>query len=130
LWKDLAVWGAMAVGVYGAICAAAHLIILIRSFQRPPGLVTYLVLVKDQADQVEGVVRSLAAEEGSELLLVDLGSTDESLAILQRLALDLDQARLVQADHRERKAVIASAMATAQTPLVVMVDLSKVVTGK
>ncbi len=125
MWESAAIWGLMAVAVYGAISATASIIALFRSLHQRGGLVTYLVLVKDQAERVEGVVRTLAAEQAGTLLLADLGSADESAAILERLALDFDQARMLGPINPGRQTTIAAALAVAETPLVVIVDLSK-----
>ncbi|MFZ5826684.1 MAG: hypothetical protein ACOY94_20535 [Bacillota bacterium] len=123
-WEGVAFWAAMAMIVYGSINAIIHVVVLIQSLRQTPRGVAYLVLVKDQADRVEGVVRTLAREETSDLLLVDLGSADESPAILERLALDYHHARFFRLGPSERSRAVAAALSVTQAPFVVLIDLS------
>lgn len=123
-WEGAAFWAAMAMIVYGAINAVLHIVVLIRSLRRSPRGVAYLVLVQDQADRVEGVVRTLAREESSDLLLVDLGSADESPAILERLALDYQHAKVFRLGPSERSQAVAAALSVTKAPFVVLIDLS------
>ncbi|MFZ5815818.1 MAG: hypothetical protein ACOY93_11015 [Bacillota bacterium] len=124
MWEKAAFWAAMAMVVYGSVHAVLHLVALFRYLRRPPVGVAYLVLVRDQADRVEGVVRSLAREESSGLVLVDLGSADESAAILERLAIDYEHARFFRLEPADHAKILATARSVTQAPLVVMVDLS------
>lgn len=116
-------WGAMAMATYGAVNALFSLLELLGSLQRPQGHLAYLVTVRDQADRVEGVVRSLAQVPDSELLLLDLGSVDESGAILERLARHYAHAQLFQFERTERSRAISEALQATRAPLVVLVSL-------
>lgn len=124
MWESAAFWFVMAMVVYGATNAIVHIIVLYRRLRRPPGGVAYLVLVRDQADRVEGVVRSLAKEETSDLVLVDVGSEDDSPAILERLATDYQHAQFFRLGSAERSRVLATAMTATRAPFVVLVDLT------
>lgn len=124
MWEKAAFWFVMAMVVYGATNAIVHIIVLIHRLRRPPGGVAYLVLVQNQADRVEGVVRSLAREETSDLMLVDLGSADDSPAILERLAIDYHHARFFRLGQAERSRVLATVMTATRAPFVVLVDLT------
>lgn len=123
-WESIGFWIAMAMSVYGVINAVVHIVALFRSLRRPPGGVAYLVLVQDQADRVEGVVRTLAQEESTDLLLVDLGSSDDSPAILERLAIDYEHARFFRLGGAERSRALAAAVSVTQAPFVVLIDLT------
>lgn len=76
----------------------------------PPGrgpAISVLLIVRDAADVLEGIVRPLLQPESAgwrprflyEVVAVDLGSRDESLAILQRLARRDPALRVVAARH-------------------------------
>lgn len=123
-WEGAAFWAAMAMMVYGAINALIHIIALIQSLRRPPGGVAYLVLVQDQAERVEGVVRTLAREATSDLLLMDLGSADESPAILERLTVHYEHAQFFRLGQAERSRALATALSVTHAPFVVLIDLS------
>lgn len=125
MWGEgAAFWAAMAMVVYGAINAFVHIVVLVRSLRRSSRGVAYLVLVQDQADKVEGVVRTLAREETSDLLLVDLGSADDSPAILERLAVHYQHAQFFRLGPTERSRAVAAALVGTQAPFVVLIDLS------
>lgn len=124
MWESAAFWFVMAMVVYGVINALVHIIVLFQRLRRPLEGVAYLVLVRDQADRVEGVVRNLASEGITDLVLVDLGSADDSPAILERLAIDYQHARFFQLGPAERTRVLATAMGATRAPLVVLIDLT------
>lgn len=56
-----------------------------------PACVHRVIGVKDCEDSVEGMVRSLALEDvREELIVIDLGSKDETMVILQKLEDEYD----------------------------------------
>ncbi len=56
-----------------------------------PACVHRVIGVKDCEDSVEGMVRSLALEDvREELIVIDLGSKDETMEILQKLENEYD----------------------------------------
>jgi len=118
-------WGAMAMVVYGAANALLSLAELIGSLQRPHGFMAYLVTVRNQADRVEGVVRHLAEVPDSELLLLNLGSDDESGSILERLVRHYEHAQLFNFGRAERELAISEALQATQAPIVVLVNLEE-----
>ncbi|BAD39104.1 hypothetical protein STH119 [Symbiobacterium thermophilum IAM 14863] len=82
-----------------------------------------VVLVRDQADRIEGALDRIARAADGELVLVDLGSRDETAAILNRLACRYGHALVLQLGHLTRQEAIARAVAATTAPRVVIVDL-------
>ncbi|HYF93339.1 MAG TPA: glycosyltransferase [Symbiobacteriaceae bacterium] len=86
-------WVLLALALYGLASAIEHAVELLRSLRHKgkTASVSLLVLTRNQEEQIEGFVRDLLAlvgRDGSlcELVLVDLASTDDTPAILDRLA--------------------------------------------
>lgn len=124
MWEGAVLWGAMAMIAYGTINAVATVTGLFRSLRQLPG-VAYLVLVQNQEERVEGLVRSLAGEADGELLLVDLGSADDSPAILERLAADLAPAQFFRFGATERSQALRAALRATEAPMVVLIDMQE-----
>ena len=54
-----------------------------------------LIAVKNRAEQIEGIIRTLMRKyPRSEFLIIDLGSTDDTREILKRLAHDYNRIKV------------------------------------
>lgn len=116
-------WGLLALAAYGLVSAVTHVAELIGRMRTEDESVAYVVLVRDQADRIEDVLGRIAREADGELVLVDLGSRDESAAILTRLAQRYGCALVLQSGRLTRQEAVARAVAAAQASKVVVVDL-------
>lgn len=105
---------------FGVLGAIALLWERLRGLRHPPD-VAYLLLVRNQAERVEGIVRSLVEAADGDLLLADLGSVDDSPAILERLAREYPSAWFCRFDAAGRtEAVDAALRATAASRVVIL----------
>ncbi|MEW8976985.1 MAG: hypothetical protein AB2385_01160 [Symbiobacterium sp.] len=118
-------WGMLALAAYGAVSAAAQVAELIGRIRSAAEPVAYVVLVRDQAEWLEDAVLQFAREVDAELVLVDLGSRDESAAVLARLARRLGHVPVLELGHLPREEAIARAVAAAESPRVVVVELGR-----
>lgn|GEM_PF-2999061 len=116
-------WGLLALAAYGAVTAVARVAELLTSVRPAKERVAYVVLVRDQAEWLEDVLSRLARAVDAELVLVDLGSRDESAAVLTRMARRLRLAPVLELGHLPRSEAIARAAAAASATRVVVVDL-------
>jgi len=116
-------WGLLALAAYGAVTAVARVAELLTSVRPAKERVAYVVLVRDQAEWLEDVLSRLARAVDAELVLVDLGSRDESAAVLTRMARRLGLAPVLELGHLPRSEAIARAAAAASATRVVVVDL-------
>ena len=116
-------WGLLALAAYGLASAVSHVVELIGRVRPAGEPVAYVVLVRDQADRIEAVLDRIAREVDGELVLVDLGSSDESAAILTRLARRYGNALVLESGHLTRREAVARAVAAAQASKVVLLDL-------
>lgn len=99
-------WAVYALAVHGALVICLRLWRLARILwerRGPPPMISFLVMVRNQAHQIEGALRSLAALIRShradcrcELVVVDSGSQDETPRIIERLARELPGVRLLR----------------------------------
>lgn len=88
---------------YGLVIAVWQLARLVRRQLAPsvsPPSFSVLVLVRDQEHLIEGFLRTLAGQirtgHGDELLVMDMGSRDDTPAIVERLARSPGVIRLVR----------------------------------
>lgn len=116
-------WGLLVLAAYGAVTAVAQLAGLLARICPAEEPVAYVVLVRDQAEWLEDILSRLAREVDAELVLVDLGSRDESPAMLARMARRLGLAPVLELGHLPRTEAIATAAAAAAATRVVVVDL-------
>lgn len=116
-------WGLLALAAYGLASAVSHVAELLGRVRPAEEPVAYVLLVRDQADRIEGALDRIARAADGELVLVDLGSRDETAAILNRLACRYGHALVLQLGHLTRQEAIARAVAATTAPRVVIVDL-------
>ncbi len=120
-------WGLLALAAYGLTSAVGHLAELGRRLLpggEPDGEpAACVVLVRDRADRIEGALDRVARAADGELVLVDLGSRDETAAILHRLARRYGHARVLELGRVSRQEAVARAVAAVESPRVVVVDL-------
>ncbi|HEY8347518.1 MAG TPA: glycosyltransferase [Symbiobacteriaceae bacterium] len=99
-------WIVLSLALYGLACAVEQGVRLLRRLVRSlrdgaAAPLTLVVLVRNQQDQVEGFVRELSARLSRRAasdwvcFLVDLASTDETPAILERLERDREHIRVI-----------------------------------
>lgn len=127
------VWLLLALALYGLASAMTQGYRLIRWGIRPNDRheISLLVLVQNQEHQIEGFVRSLVAHVrgrpalllGGELLLVDLASLDQTPLILERLAREDPQLRLVRLPESAPAAALESALFLCRGRVALMLDL-------
>ncbi|WP_374713462.1 hypothetical protein [Symbiobacterium terraclitae] len=117
-------WGLLALAAYGAAAAVARVAGLLARIRLAEERVAYVVLVRDQAEWLEDALSRLARQVDAELVLVDLGSRDESAAMLSRLARRLGLAPVLELGHLPRSEAVARAAAAASATRVVVVDLN------
>lgn len=127
------VWLLLALALYGLACALTEAQQLLRRMLRRENAasLTLLVLMQNQAQEAEGVVRALLDLVGRsplsdgefDLLLVDLGSTDETPAILERLAQKAEHIRTVQLPSDQPANIYEIARSLCHTDLVILADL-------
>lgn len=122
MWKTAAVWGVMAMATFGVLGAIALLCERFRRLRHPPD-VAYLLLVRNQEDRVEGVVRSLAWAADGDLLLADLGSVDDSPAILERLVREYPSAWFCRFGAGGLSEAVDAALRATEAPRVVILEL-------
>ncbi len=62
------------------------------------------ILVKDREEAIEGIVRSLLSRDipGGKLTIIDMGSEDKTLNILQKLKRSFENITVLKYDERER----------------------------
>ncbi len=116
-------WGLLALAAYGLASAVSHVAELLGRVRPAEEPVAYVLLVRDQADRIEDVLDRVAREVDGEVVLVDLGSRDESVAMLNRLARRYGHALVLELGHLPRREAVARAVAAAQASKVVLVDL-------
>lgn len=125
MWLEGAgLWAGLALAAYGAISGLLQAFSFADYLSDRTRLCTYVVLVHNQQDRIEWVVRTLAQEDGVDLILVDLGSTDDSPAILERLASAYGQTTLMQlVDGLDEAEAVEIALRHATSPVVALFDL-------
>jgi len=129
----MADWVILALAVYGLAAAITQMTRLIRPWARAGEFasVTFIVLIRNQADLIEGVVRQLishcATHEGSavntDLILVDLASTDDTRPILNRLQQRYPHVKLIELPAEHAESACDTAMFLARGPIAVVLDL-------
>ena len=126
----------LAVALVGLIVAARVVLVFafalhhVRSGKRRPAASEYLPSVAvivpayNEAVGIERAVRSLAASDypDVEVVVVDDGSTDDTAAIVERLALELPRVRLVRKENGGKASALNAGVAASRAPVVVMVD--------
>jgi hypothetical protein len=124
MWEETAaIWGVMAMATFGALGAIATVFERVRSLRHPPD-VAYLLLVQNQEQRVEGVVRSLAWATDGDLLLADLGSVDDSPAILERLVREYPWAWFCRFGAAGRVEAVDAALRATAAHRVVIIELT------
>lgn len=121
-------WVLLALAFYGLVAGlaqAARLLHRLGGAGRPAPL-SIIVLIRNQEQVIEGVVRRLvshAAARPTDLILVDLASTDDTGPILDRLHQQYPSLRLIQlpADHAGK--ACDTAMFLVRGPLSFVLDL-------
>lgn len=124
-------WLIAALAVYGLACIIMHVWPLLDDIdrQRSGGALTLVVLVRNQERQIEGFVRSASnlIHSGetmpADLLLIDVGSTDDTLPILERLAQRDPKIRLVRLPEGPAVAPYETALFLSRGQVAVLVDL-------
>lgn len=99
-------WALYLLAAYGLFALAVRSVRLFRRLRcaaAPPPAASVLLLVRNQAHQIEGVLRSLGnillshrRDARFDLVVVDHCSTDETPQIIERLARSMPGIRLVQ----------------------------------
>jgi len=124
----------LAVGLVGILFAARVVLVLsLAGYQRratrrrepsPPYVPSVVVVVPayNEAVGIERAVRSLAASDypDFEVVVIDDGSTDDTAAIVEQLA--LEQVRLVRKSNGGKASALNTGIAASSAPVVVMVD--------
>ena len=95
--------------------------------QREAGL-TMLVLVQNEADQVEGFLRTLLSLVGNgrpstRVVVVDVASTDETAAVLERMERHERRLSVVHLPPEQASRACETAIFLCDTPVKVIVDL-------
>lgn len=95
---------------YGAVAASVHLWLFLRALAQPraEAVLSILVIVQDQEQQIEGLIRTLAARAPSypaagtaaEVVVVDAGSHDHTPLIVERLCRIYNGLRYIRAGTR------------------------------
>jgi len=94
---------------YGVVSLIASIIESINKEKKSknPG-VKLVILLKDQQDTIEGIIRAMLSEEVSKgivsdgkLYIVDMGSQDETLKILKKLKRKYDTIEIFNMDEKE-----------------------------
>lgn len=135
LWADSTpgAWALLVLALYGLISLLTVCGALLRRMLRTRnGLgLSVLVLIHNQEHQIEGLVRALAVrhwpsverDQGWELLLIDLESTDDTPVILQRLARQYDHVRLVTLPREQVCTAGEAALFMCRSPVALLIDL-------
>lgn len=124
MWKSAAIWWLMAMATFGVLGAIAVLRERLRDLRYPPD-VAYLLLVRNQEERVEGVVRTLARIADGDLLLADLGSADDSPAILERLVREYPSAWFRRFGVGGRAEALDAALRATAASRVVVLELTE-----
>ena len=123
-----------AVGLVGLLFAARVVLVLSLAFYQrratkrrtpsPPYLPPVVVIVPayNEAVGIERAIRSLAASDypDFEVVVVDDGSTDDTAAIVERLA--LERVRLLRKPNGGKASALNAGIEASSAPVVVMVD--------
>lgn len=124
------VWPLAAIGLAAIGLTLWRRLRLLR--QRPSIPLSMLVLVQNHADVLEGFLRTLLdfrtrlrGRLSDQLVVLDLGSLDDTPAIVERLAREIPGLYLLRAERRGCTCmpVIETAMGYCQTPAIVVLDL-------
>lgn len=128
----MSVWLLYLFALYGLFSLVSYLWDLALQFWHRTGPVSLsvLVLVHNQAEQIEGLARALMNRRWGncpswELIFVDLGSSDETPLILRRLIDQQEQARLVQLPREQAAAACEIALFLSRCPVSLVLDLRR-----
>lgn len=123
-------WILLALALYGLslmLWEGAHLLM---AYLRPRSRVTVsvLVLVLNQAEEIEDLIRTLVAGDwgrgvGWELVVVDLGSQDDTALIVSRLSTQFPQLRFVQFPRAQALTACDNAIFLCKSHVVLLLDL-------
>lgn len=123
-------WAILALTLYGLIVLISGLVARLVDLVRPRGPVAFsvLVLIHNQQDSAEGLIRSLALRDWGragrwEIILVDLESTDDTPLILERLARQFPHIRLVQLPKALVGTACDAAMFLCRSNIALLIDL-------
>lgn len=126
-------WVIFALAFYGLVEGLGQAVRLLRRLggTRRSAPLSIIVLIRNQEQVIEGVVQHLVsrgtARRGSDgttdLVLVDVGSTDDTGSILDRLQEQFPSVRLVQLPADHAAAACDTAMFLARGPVSLVLDL-------
>lgn len=134
LTESPGLWIVLGLACYGLACAVGHGAWLIRRLGRSVGHrnavpLSLVVLVRNQQDQVEGFVRELSARLSRRAasdwmcFLVDLASTDETPAILERLKRDQEHIRVIRLPPPRAAQALDTLLMLSQGGVLLLADL-------
>lgn len=92
-----------ALALYGAVSLTFQTVLRVQRRRQHPYPVTFILIVRNAEEQIEGVVRSLMARTAlssreRQVLVIDWASDDETLAILNAMEEDCTSLRSVRVD--------------------------------
>lgn len=99
-WVTCAFWLIAALVMIRSTLTLKHLPLL-QSFQNPPPTLSVLIAVRDEAARIEKTVRQVLAQQGVslQLIVVNDRSRDSTPQILQNLANEFQQLKIITVEH-------------------------------
>lgn len=104
--------------VYGAVCLGSEIAQMFwKKGNKNKNIAGLLLVVKNQEECIEGMIRSIFQYKfmdkilsGARLVVVDMGSCDRTVELLQRLRREYGNMEVLEYDERERAFVLFSHM--------------------
>lgn len=117
-------WVVIALAAWGVVSLALQLARALAHSKVPtPRFRSTLLLVHNQEEQIEGVIRLLSQGLPGTLVVVDVNSTDDTPRILERLVAGEPDIRLVRLSAEQAERACETGLFLCRDPLTLVLDL-------